>query len=116
MIGEHPQKILQDAIVMYNSRISVAIAERKERCRNAGMFVIMSESPRIVPDMRVLCLDRDQLLARIDLNHPTSSGALAMYERVSDECEAVFGVIFADGSVLATTLQVHDVDRDRRPS
>lgn len=109
MHGEHPQKVLQDAVEMYQSRLMIAI-EQKAKYRNAGMFVVMNESPRIVPDMRVLCLDREQLLGRLDPAHASVGGAVAMFDRV-DEGSAVFGVLFADGGVMATVLQVRKVDR-----
>lgn len=112
---DHPQKVLNDAIQMYNSRVAIAISERKKTCRNYGMFVIMPEgATRIVPDMQVLRLDHDQVRSRINPSHPTADGALSMFQRTdADEDVVVFGVIFRDGGVLATTLQVHNADRDR---
>lgn len=112
MEPQHPQKVLEDAIAMYSSRVAIALEQRQQRYRNTGMFVIMGEASRIVPDMQVLCLDREQLLKRIDPGHPTSAGALAMFGR-TDESAVVFGVVFADRSVLATVLAVHDAHRDR---
>ena len=109
---EHPHKILSDAAAMYSARLSVAM-EARQKCRNAGMSVVMGEADtRIVPDMRVLCLDRDQLAAKADTSHPTTPGALAMFDR-TDETTYPFGVLFQDGSVLAMTIQLHDADRDR---
>ena len=116
-MAEHPYKVLQDAIAMYSSRVAIAIEEKTQRCRNVGMFVVMGDAPRVVPDMRVLCLDREQVLTRCDAAHPSVAGALAMFERAdADDAKggaAVFGVLFADGGVLATTLAVHDADRER---
>lgn len=113
---DHPQKVLQDATAMYSSRVAIALEERAKH-RNAGMFVVMPAegkgSTHIVADMKVLCLDRAQVLARVRPDHPTACGALAMFDRV-EENVVVFGVLFADGGVLATTLQLHDADRDRR--
>lgn len=114
MEPQHPQKVLEDAVAMYSSRVAIALEQRQQRYRNTGMFVIMGEASRIVPDMQVLCLDREQLLNRIDPAHPMSPGALAMFERTGDEDSAVvFGVVFADRSVLTTVLAVHDAHRDR---
>ena len=111
---EHPEKILQDAITMYNSRVAIAIDERASKHRNVGMFVDATKG-RIVPDLRVLCLDRDQLMNRVS-QHPSARGALSMFERTEDVGEriVVFGVLLPDGGVLATTLQVHDADRHRQ--
>ena len=71
---------------------------------------------RIVPDLKVLCLDREQVLQRVAPGHPTLDGALSMFERTADADEkiVVFGVLLPDGGVMATTLQVHDADRDRQ--
>ena len=111
---DHPEKVLHDAIDMYHSRVAIAIEERKKTCRNVGMFVIMGSATRIVPDMKVLQLDRHRLMQRIDTAHPTAGGALAMFERTDgDDGIVVFGVIFPDGGILSTTLQVHRADRDR---
>ena len=111
---EHPHKILSDAVTMYNSRVAIALEERKTKCRNVGMFVVVSGG-RIVPDLPVLCLDREQVLARAAPGHPSLDGALSMFERTADVDEriVVFGVLLPDGGVMATTLQVHDADRDR---
>lgn len=100
---------------MYNSRVVIAIEQREQRCRNAGMFVVMPPSAtRIVPDMTVLCLDREQVLSRVDAAHPTVGSALAMFDRTDDDSKiVVFGVLFPDGGIMANTLQVHNADRDR---
>lgn len=113
-MSEHPEKILRDAVEMYKSRVSVALEENKSKCRNTGMFVVMEERTRIVPDMKVMCLDREQVMQRVTLSHPTVAGTLAMFERTGDQGSVVFGVIFADGGAMSTVLQVHDADRDRR--
>lgn len=116
MAGEHPEKVLQDAVQMYNSRVAIALEERKATCHNVGMFVDVTKAGRIVPDLPVYCLDREQVLRRAAEGHPSLAGALAMFERTADadECVVVFGVLLPDGGVLATTLQVHDAHRDRR--
>jgi len=117
---EHPEKILNDAVQMYSSRVAIAIEERRTKCRNVGMFVDMGagnlHGGRIVPDLRVLCLDRAQVLERVATGHPSVSGAVSMFERTADVDDkiVVFGVLLPDGGVIATTLQVHDADRDRR--
>ena len=113
---EHPYKVMQDAVAMYSCRITVALEERTARHRRVGTFVIMSAgATRIVPDMRVVCLTREQLLERVDLNHPSVPGAIALMDGADDALEVVpFGVVFPDGGVMVTTMQIHDADRDRR--
>ena len=117
---EHPEKILNDAVEMYSSRVAIAIEERRTKYRNVGMFVSLGagnrQGGRIVPDLPVYCLDREQVLERVAAGHPSVSGALSMFELTADIDEkiVVFGVLLPDGGVLATTLQVHDADRDRR--
>lgn len=115
---EHPQKILQDALLMYQGRVAIALQERESRCAAVGMFVVMEDrtsSTKIVPDMRVLCLDRNELLEKVDRSHPTVGGAISFMDRASLHSEEVpFGVLFKDGGIMATTVQVHDADRDRR--
>lgn len=108
----HPQKLLEDAVAMYHGRVSIALDERRERQRWTGMFVVMGEHARIVTDMRVLCLDAEELLARVDPSHPTVRGAMATLH--AREEAVPFGVLLADGGVMMTTLAVHDADRDRR--
>ena len=112
-MADHPFKILQDAVTMYQSRVAVAIEERTERHRRAGMFVVMNGRTTIVPDMQVLCLDRDQVLARVDRSHPTVAGAVATMDGARD-AQVPFGVLFGDGGVMTTLLEVHDAHRDRR--
>lgn len=114
--AEHPFKVLQDAIAMYQSRVAVALEERRTKYRKVGMFLEMGGASRVVPDMRVLCLDRDQLLERVDRQHPSVSGALAMMDgaAIEDASTVPFGVLFADGGTMVTTLTVHDADRERR--
>ena len=108
---EHPQKVLEDAVAMYASRVSVALEERKLH-QHVGMFVMMDGATRVEPDMRVLCLDRQQLLERVDQRHPSVPGALALMDALH---EAVpIGVVFNDGGVMVTLVEVHDADRDRR--
>lgn len=112
---EHPQKILADAIAMYSSRVVIAIEKRKSEFVNGGMFVMMPPGGTCIkPDMKVLCLEQQQVLKRVDPSHSTVPGALAMFANTdADDRKAVFGVIFADGGILATVLQVHNADRDR---
>lgn len=116
MTNEHPEKVLHDAVQMYNPRVAIAIERRKATCENVGMFVDVTRSNRIVPDLPVYCLDREQVLRKVKEGHPSLPGALSMFERTSDadDCIVVFGVLLPDGGVMATTLQVHDAFRDRR--
>ena len=65
------------------------------------------EATRVVPDMKVLCLDRDQLMQRLDMSHPSAEGAVAMLGR-DEEGQVAFGVLLSDGGAMATTLQVHE--------
>ena len=111
---EHPEKILRDAVEMYHSRVLIAVEERQKRQRNAGMFVVVGPAGRIVPDLRVLCLDREQLLNRMQSRHPTLDGALAMFDRTQDAEDriVVFGVLLPDGGVMCTTLQLREANRD----
>ena len=81
---EHPYKLLQDAVEMYSSRVAIALEQRAKHKRPVGMFVVLGDSPRVVPDLRVLCLDRDQLRARLDMSHPSAEGAVAMVGRDED--------------------------------
>jgi hypothetical protein len=111
---DHPEKLLADAIAMYSCRIPIAIEERARRYTVTGMFVMMQpHHTRIVPDMKVRCFERAELLERVDLAHPSVGGALAMMSKATDD-EVPFGVCFADGGVMLTTLQIFDADRDRR--
>lgn len=110
---DHPEKIMNDAVQMYSCRIAVAVEERTHKYRDVGMFVLMEGHTRIVPDMKVRCFDKEELLLRVDVKHPTVSGAMAMMQ-TDDRDEVPFGVIFADGGAMLTRLKVFDADRDRR--
>lgn len=116
----HPYKLLQDALEMYNARVSIAVHERRHRRRHCGMFVAVED--KIVPDMRVLCLDREQLLERVDKTHESTRRAIDMFDRAAgdglpsdaDSMHIPFGILLPDGGVFMTTVQIHDRDRDRR--
>lgn len=113
---DHPEKVLADAIEMYSCRIPIAVEERARRYTPTGMFVMMQpHHTRIVPDMRVRCFERAELLEHVDVRHPTVGGALAIMSKATDD-EVPFGVCFADGGIMLTTLQIFDADRDRRKS
>ena len=107
MQSDHPYKLLQDAVEMYSPRVAVAIEQRAKHKRPVGMFVVMGDATRVVPDMKVLCLDRDQLMQRLDMSHPSAEGAVAMLGR-DEEGQVAFGVLLSDGGAMATTLQVHE--------
>ena len=112
---EHPEKILNDAVAMYAGRISIAVDERTKRYKPVGLFVVMeSHHTRIVPDMKVRCLEKEDLVARCDPRHPTFAGAMAMMSDESDRDAVPFGVLYPDGGVMMTTLKVFDADRHRR--
>ena len=104
---DHPYKLLQDAMAMYSPRVAVALEQREKHKRPVGMFVVMGEASRVVPDMKVLCLDQDQLRGRLDMSHPSAEGAVAMVGR-DEEGQVAFGVLLADGGAMVTTLQVHE--------
>lgn len=112
---DHPEKILNDAVAMYSGRISIAVEQRTQHYRPVGLFVIMEpHHTRIVPDMKVRCLEKSDLVARCDPMHPTFAGAMAMMSDESDREAVPFGVLYSDGGVMLTTLKVFDADRHRR--
>ena len=112
---EHPEKILNNAVTMYSGRISVALDERTKRFKPVGLFVLMeSQDTRIVPDMKVRCLEKEDLIARCNPRHPTFAGAMAKMSDETDRDAVPFGVIYPDGGVMVTTLKVFDADRHRR--
>lgn len=111
---EHPEKIMHDAVAMYASRVAIALEERANRFRPVGVFVVMeAHHTKVVPDMRVKCWEDTQLLAHANVGHPSVAGALALM-RGAVEDGVPFGVLFPDGGVMMTVLQVFDADRDRR--
>ena len=84
------------------------------------MFLFVQD--KIAPDMKCLCLDREQLLERVNTEHDSTRRAIAMFDGArgdglpsdTDTMHIPFGIILPDGGMFMTTVQIHDRDRERR--
>lgn len=103
-------KLLNDFVAMYSSRVQVAKDYLKEYIRVATVATVAVRG-KIVPDMRVEYLERDQFLARLDTSKGGIAGAMAMIDGASEE-ELPFGLIFDDGDALMMRMRIHRLDRD----
>ena len=108
--GELKIKLLNDFVSMYSSRIQVAKDYAKEYVRVATVATVPVHG-RIVPDMRVEYLERDQMLSRLDTTKGGIAGAMAMIDGASDE-ELPIGLIFDDGDALMMRMRIHRLDRE----
>lgn len=104
-MGDPPAKLMEDAFHMYNSRVKIAVDERKETFRKVGMYVMMDGRTKIEPDMRCLMLDRDQLVNELDMNRPEAQAAVAMFDQTRDD-QIPFGVVMNDGGAMALSIRV----------
>lgn len=112
--ADHPEKIVSDAIEMYQSRLTIAMEQRRQFRKGVGVFVIMEpDQTRIVPDMTVKVLDQHELIAYVDTNHESVRSAIGMMQRMADEegdgedDHAVyipFGVVFPDRGLIVSLL------------
>ena len=103
-------KLLNDFVGMYSSRIQVAKDYAKEFMRVATVATVPVHG-KIVPDMRVEYLERDQVLARLDTSKGGIAGAMAMIDGASDD-ELPIGLIFDDGDALMMRMRIHHLDRE----
>lgn len=103
--------LLDAFAAMYSSRVQLA------RERYATSFVRLATVAtvpvhgRIVPDMRVEYLQRDEFLSRVDTSLGGVPGAMAMIDGACEE-EVPFGLIFDDGDALMMRVTVARLDRD----
>ena len=118
-MGER-HRVLEAALKMYEPRVCVAVDARRRAYRtDAGMYVMVPpdfdvKSELMRPGLRVLCLDRAQVVERVDVNHPTARGAFGMIDSAAGSDELIpFGVIFLeDKSILVNNVEVFKRDRD----
>jgi hypothetical protein len=103
-------KLLNDFVSMYASRIQVAKDYAKEYIRVATVTTVPIHG-KIIPDMCVEYLERDEVLARLDTSKGGVSGAMAMIDGASDD-EVPFGLIFDDGDALMMRMRIHRLDRE----
>ena len=102
--------LLDAFAAMYSSRIQVAQDYAKRHIRVATVATV-AVAGRIVPDMRVEYLERDDFLSRVDTLKGGVPGAVAMIDG-AEEGEVPFGLIFDDGDALMMRMRIHRLDRD----
>jgi len=103
-------KLLHDFVDMYSSRVQVAKDYAKQYIRVATVTTVPVQG-KIVPDMLVEYLERDQVLARLDTNKGGIAGAMAMIDGACDD-EMPIGLIFDDGDALMMRMRIHRLDRE----
>lgn len=95
---------------MYASRIEGArdYASRFIKVATVGTVAV---DGRIVPDMHVEYLEREQFLERVDTRRAGVPGAVSMIDSAVED-EVPFGLIFDDGDALMMKMRVARVDRN----
>ena len=102
--------LLDAFAAMYSSRIQVAQEYAQKYVRVATVATVPVEG-RIVPDMNVEYLEREDFLSRVDTRMGGVPGAVAMIDGATDG-EVPFGLIFDDGDALMMRMRIHRLDRD----
>lgn len=102
--------LLDAFVAMYSSRVQVVREDFAKRHIKVATVATVAVDGRIVPDMRIEYLERDQLLRRVHTHMGGVPGAMAMFDGASDE-ETPIGLIFDDGDALMMRVRVHRLDR-----
>lgn len=109
-MSEHPAALLDAFLAMYAPRASLAIDEWRARYRRVAVVVTVPHGGRIVPDMHVRLLERDELRQAAG-DGAGLRGALALMDSVTDGEQACMVVIFSPEAgrtdAIATTVQMH---------
>ena len=104
--GPTKLRLLDEYVAMYASRVLFA-HEEEAKFRKVG--IVATCTGKIVPDMDVRYLERDEIVKQIDLTQPGVHGAMSLFDR-AEEANAPFLLIFSDGDVLATLVRARLAD------
>ena len=102
--------LLDAFAAMYSSRIQIAREDYGARYIKVATVATVPIHGRIVPDMTVEYLERDQFLNRVNISMGGVPGAMAMIDGADDD-EVPFGLIFDDGDTLMMRMRVARLDR-----
>ena len=101
-------KLLESFLEMYGSRASEVLKLRTTKHVNAALVVDTRQAGRIVPDMELKLMERDEIIAKMSSARGVG-GVIALLDScVADQ--ACMAVIFdASGvpDIMATTVQIH---------
>lgn len=98
-------RLLEEYVSMYSSR--VLIAQEDYTYHKVG--VVAHTSGKIVPDMQISYLERDELIRMVNTQKPGVNGAMSLFDR-AEESNVPFLLIFPDGDMLATLVRARLTD------
>lgn len=101
--GAHKLKLLDDFVSMYACRVQVAIDEFQSRFERVAVVSTVGRHGKIVPDMTMEYMSREQLLARANRSLPGIGGAMALFDRDAEEGIPI-GLIFDDGDIILSLV------------
>tara|TARA_B110000046_G_C12894349_1_gene355756 strand:- start:232 stop:609 length:378 start_codon:yes stop_codon:yes gene_type:complete len=96
-------RLLKEFTELYQSRMQIVLEEYAPKFEKVA--VCTRCAGKIVPDMKIEYLGRDEILARVDKSKSGVPGAMALFDNANRE-EIPFAVFFDDGDVLVQTMRV----------
>ena len=112
-MGENRLAMQNQFVAMYGSRCTLAL-DAYATGRDATAVIGVASEWRIVPDMTLRTLTREQVAAEYDGALPGVRSLLAQFNSHDPEREAILGVQFPDREVLTFVVQPRRVEHRAR--